>query len=246
MIGPIANRLDRRSSRVSSLVVRILAVIVCATIALPAINAHAILLTPPAEKGTFTVGFTELWFRRDQEWTNGWGVDKDKYNLGAVYAKYGVINRLTAYAEFALYNGDPHNQGISYRHFNLGAGANAIVYRTHDIDISVLFNYFENFQHDNQESRCHSTTRHWAGLIQLTQTYELSKKGHVLEAWIGPGYFRDEQTFSGACTPGGKKSVDNFGLALGLNFVFWNHLEVFTHVLYANYVQPRLGVGYEF
>jgi hypothetical protein len=210
-------------------------------------NAHAILLTPPAKEHKFTIGFTELWFHRDQEWTNGWGVDEDKFNLGAVYAKYGVVERLTLYAEFAIYNGDPHNQGISYRHINLGGGFNAVLFRTHDIDVSVLFNYFENFQHDNQESMCHSTTHHWAGLIQLTQTYEFSENKHEMAAWIGPGYFRDEQIYDGgACTPSEKRSVDNVGLALGVNFLFWDHLETFAHVIYANYLQPRLGIGYQF
>jgi len=221
--------------------------VVLMTITLLAADAHAILLTPPTKERKFTIGFIEMWYHRDQEWDNGWGIDEDKFNLGAVYAKYGVVDQLTLFAEFALYNGDPHNQGISYRHINLGAGFNAIFFRAHDIDMSLLVNYFENFQHDNQETACHSTTKHWAGIIQLTQVYPFSEQKHEMAVWIGPGYFRDEQIYDGgACTPSSKKSVENFGFAVGANFLFWSHLEVFGHVIYASYLQPRLGIGYQF
>ncbi|UCH83795.1 MAG: hypothetical protein JSW50_15315 [Candidatus Latescibacterota bacterium] len=215
-------------------------------------NANAILLSPPAKKGKFTIGFNEMWIHRDQEWTYGWPEDEDnksedKYNLGALYAKYGVGDRVTLFAEFALFNGDPHLQGISYRHINLGAGFNAIFFRTHNIDFSFLLSYLENFQHDNQETACHSTTRHWAGLIQLTQVYDFSQKKHEMAIWVGPGYFRDDQTYDGgACPPRSKDSVKNFGLAVGANFLLWSHLELFGHVVYANYLQPRLGIGYQF
>jgi len=245
MIGRVVNRLSVATAHAGrALILTAAAVVVLVTLAE---NAHAILLTPPAKKRTFTVGFNEMFIHRNEEWNNGWGKDEDKYNLGALYARYGVFDRLTLFAEFALFNGDPHMQGVSYRHFNLGTGFNAILLRTHNIDVSFLFSYLENFQHDNQETACHSTTRHWAGLIQLTQVYDFSQKKHEMAVWVGPGYFRDDQKYDGgACTSAGKDSVNNFGFAIGANFLLWSHLELFGHVVYASYLQPRLGIGYQF
>lgn len=208
--------------------------------------ARAILLSPRTEKGRFTLGAEEMWFHRDEEWTDGYGESEDQYNLGAFWAKYGFHERLTGFFEFAVLNGDPHNEGVSYRHFNLGIGANVLFVEFEKIYVSGLVNYFENFQHDNRETACHSTTRHWAAVLQIGAVFPLGSS-HKLDAWWGPSYISDEQDFDGGlCAPGKKESLDNFGFAAGGDFLFWDHLEVFGHVVFAGYFQPRLGVGYRF
>ncbi|UCG52754.1 MAG: hypothetical protein JSW58_04165 [Candidatus Latescibacterota bacterium] len=233
----------------------VVSVVIALAVTLFAGSARAILLMSPTKKGKFTLGATELWYHRDQEWTDGSGTVEDKYNLGAFFARYGIHDRVTIFAEFALWNGDPHRQWISYRHINLGAGANVILYQTKEIDVSLLLNYFENFQHDNQETACHITTRHWAGLIQVTQTYDFSQKKHEAAVWIGSGLFKDEQIFNGgACSDAKKETEDNLGFAIGVDFLFWDHLELFAHLIYIDlktdfpggYFQPRLGIGYQF
>ena len=77
-------------------------------------------------------------------------------------------------------------------------------------------------------------------------TWELGTK-HELTGWWGPAVFVDNQIYDGgACLGGTKESQENLGMAAGTDFLFWSHLEVFVHVLYANYLQPRIGVGYQF
>ncbi len=225
---------------------RFVLVIIVLVAAFLAQNASAILLTPPAKKGKFTIGAQELWLHRDTQWTDGAGTTEDQYNLGTFWAKYGFHERITGFFEFAILNGDPHNEGTSYRHINLGVGVNVLILEFEDFYVSALANYFESFQHDNQESNCHTMTRHFAGLIQVGKTFELGPK-HKLTGWWGPSYTRDDQVYDGgACLDGKKESLSNFGIAAGANFLFWSHLEVFTHVIYAGYLQPRLGVGYQF
>jgi len=211
-----------------------------------ATTAHAVLLSPPTDPGKFTLGATELWFHRDTEWTDTSSPIEERYNLGAFWAKYGFHRRLTMFAEFALLEGDPHNEGVSYRYINLGVGANVLLVDFRDFDVSALVNYFENFQHDNQETNRHATTRHWAVLLQFEKAYPLGSR-HRLNAWWAPAYIRDEQAFDGGGSPASaNESQDNFGAAAGGDFLFWNHLEVFVHVVYADYFQPRLGMGYRF
>jgi len=209
-------------------------------------TAHAVLLSSLTDPGKFTLGATELWFHRDTEWTDTSSPVEEKYNLGAFWAKYGVHRRLTVFAEFALLSGDPHNQGVSYRYFNLGVGANVSLVEFEDFYASALVNYFENFQHDNQETNRHATTRHWAALLQIGKVFPLGSR-HKLNAWWAPGYFKDEQAFDGGGSPAStNESTENFGAAAGGDFLFWDHLEVFVHVVYADYFQPRLGMGYRF
>jgi len=215
-------------------------------IATAAVPVQAILLTPRTEAGRFTLGATEMWFHRNAQWDDGFGESEDEYNLGAIWAKYGFHERVTGYFEFAVLNGDPHNEGVSYRHFNLGLGANILFFELEDFYASGLVNYLENFQHDNRETNCHSTTRHWAVLLQIGRVFPLGPT-HKLDAWWGPAYISDEQNFDGgSCAPGSKESVNDFGFAAGGDFLFWDHLEVFGHLVFASYFQPRLGIGYRF
>jgi hypothetical protein len=207
--------------------------------------ARAVLLTPRTEAGRFTLGATELWFHRDTEWIDA-GIEREaEYNLGAFWAKYGFHRRLTVFAEFAVLNGDPHNAGVSYRYFNLGIGANVLFFEFEDFYAGALFGYFENFQHDNQPSACHSTTRHYAALLQIGRVVPFGVR-HQLDAWWGPSYAHDEQVFDGGCSGSENKSLNDFGVAGGLDFLFWDHLELFGHVIFAGHFQPRLGIGYRF
>jgi hypothetical protein len=224
----------------------VFAAITIAVIATTARETRAVLLSPRTEPGKFTLGATELWFHRKTEWTDGYGESNDSYNLGAFWAKYGFHRRLTGFAEFVVLNGDPHRRGRSYRHINLGVGANVLLVELEDFYASGLVNYFENFQHDNHTTACHSTTRHWAVLLQIGKVFPLGSR-HELNAWWGPSYIHDDQIFDGgACASGEKKSENDFGAAAGADFLFWDHLEFFTHVVFARYFQPRLGMGYRF
>jgi hypothetical protein len=239
-----------RCKRPSRVLLKTRALLACllfaATFLAGAKTAHAILLSPPTEAGKFSLGATELWFHRDAEWTDDSSPIEEKYNLGAFWAKYGFHKRLTMFAEFALLEGDPHNEGVSYRYINLGVGANVLLVEFGDFYVTALGNYFENFQHDNQASNRHATTRHWAVLLQVGKAFPLGSR-HVLNAWWAPAYISDEQAFDGGGYPAStNESQNNFGAAAGGDFLFWNHLEVFAHVVYADYFQPRLGMGYRF
>ena len=234
-------RLPRHAAR--PVYAGVLALVFIAAAVLP---ARAILLAPRTEPGRFTLGAEEMWFHRNQEWSDGYGESEDSYNLGAFWAKYGFHERVTGFFEFAVLNGDPHNEGVSYRHFNLGVGANVLIYDFGEIYVSGLVNYFENFQHDNRETACHSTTRHWAVVLPIGTVFQLGSS-HKLDAWWGPSYISDEQDFDGGlCEPGKKESLNDFGFAAGADFLFWDHLEVFGHAVFAGYFQPRLGIGYRF
>jgi hypothetical protein len=209
-------------------------------------DSRAVLLTPRTEPGKFTIGATELWFHRDTKWADGYGESEDDFNLGAFWAKYGFHRRVTVFAEFVVLNGDPHRQGRSYRHINLGVGANVLFVEFEDFYAGGLVNYFENFQHDNQSTACHSTTRHWAVLVQVGRVFPLGPR-HELDAWWGPSYIRDEQVFDGGgCGNVLKESLNDLGFSAGLDFLLWEHFECFTHVVFARYFQPRLGIGYRF
>ena len=221
------------------------AVIVWALSVAAATDARAVLLTPRTQAGRFTLGATELWFHRDTEWSDSGIERQDDYNLGAFWAKYGFHHRLTVFAEFAVLNGDPHNSGVSYRYFNLGLGANVLFVEFEEFYVGGLFSYFENFQHDNLSSDCHSTTHHYAALLQVGRVFELGPR-HQLDAWWGPSWVRDEQILDGACGAAESESLNDFGVSGGLDFLFWDHLEVFSHVIFAGHFQPRLGVGYRF
>ncbi len=215
-------------------------------LAFAADGAHAILLTPPAKPGTFALGATELWFHRTTKWDDRAGSVEDQFNLGTFWARYGAHRHVTVFVEFAILNGDPHNEGTSYRHINLGVGVNALLVEFEDFYVSAVLNYFENFQHDNQETTCHSITRHWAGLLQVGKTFPLTSR-HETTLWWGPAFIKDQQIFDGgSCLNGRKESKDNLGVAAGADFLFWKHLEVFGHVVWADYFQPRLGIGYQF
>lgn len=233
--------LSARSQRAA--VAGILAVMLAALWPLP---SRAMLLTPPTKPGRFTLGATEMWIHRDLEWTGEPDVLEGKYNLGAIWAKYGIHRRLTFFAEFALLNGDPHNTGTSRRYYNLGLGANVLLFDFEDFYVSGLVNYLEAFQHDNQEYARHSVARHFVALLQIGREFPLGTD-HTLTAWWGPAYVSEEgEEEEAGFADVQYESQNDFGGAVGLDVLFWDHLEFFTHVVYADYFQPRLGIGYRF
>lgn len=208
--------------------------------------SRAILLTPPTEEGRFTLGATELWIRRELEWSKGSGPTDGKYNLGAIWVKYGIHRRLTIFAEFGLLNGDPHDTGYSRRYFNLGAGASALIFGIDDYYASGLVNYLEAFQHDNQEAGRHSVHRHFVALLQVGRAFELGSR-HALTAWWGPAYVAEDGEEEEAGYPDARyASRNDFGAAAGADVLFWGRLECFAHVVFADHFQPRLGLGYRF
>jgi hypothetical protein len=82
-------------------------------------------------------------------------------------------------------------------------------------------------------------------LLQIGRVVPLGVR-HQLDAWWGPSYAHDGQVFDGGCSGSENKSLNDFGVAGGLDFLFWDHLELFGHVIFAGHFQPRLGIGYRF
>ena len=84
------------------------------------------------------------------------------------------------------------------------------------------------------------------GTAQFEFTF--SRYGQDIAFWVAPGYFYDEITQYpyGSHEKTFDKSSNNFGVAFGYDFLLFNHINPFFYFTYADYLQPTIGIGYQF
>ncbi|MGB9722247.1 MAG: hypothetical protein ACPL28_12305 [bacterium] len=202
------------------------------------------ILSPAIKKSTFEVGYTQKWFHRKMEPGYLTGID---WYSGTVLLRYGITRWFTITIEGIV---SPYvKEKISDsndRVYVIGAGIACRVLQFNTRQIGASFQYIEHFWFDQSETRYHSNTRGVLGAIQFTQRFSISNQ--EIMGWIAPAYIYDEsiQYPYGQSLGLKDKSFNNFGFALGCDAVLIHRLSSFVHFVYADFFQPRVGIGCRF
>lgn len=213
------------------------------------------VLGPELEAGSLEIGCIRKWFHRKLEPHFLSGAD---WGCTSVFIKYGVNQWLKLSAEGAVYNlKSKRSPDGEYRTYVLGAGIVSPILRYKHFRIALAFHYSESFYFQRSPSRYHSNTRSIVSTVQVERTFTVYRQN--VTVWVAPGYVSDE-IIQYAGRPYyiseeityyrekmyRNKSLNNFGLAMGTNFLLFGHIEPFFHVVYADFFQPRVGIGYQF
>jgi hypothetical protein len=167
--------------------------------------------------------------------------------------KYGINRFITLSAEGAVYNvKDNTYPERNYRDYIIGAGIISRIFDINEFRMALSFHYNEIFSFDRAPYESghiytfHSNTRGVIGVIQVEKSFSFHSQNVTL--WIANAYIFDEYIFysSWDFIPYTYKSVDNFGFILGVNLMLFKHIEPFFHIVYADFFQPRVGIGYQF
>lgn len=205
---------------------------------------EAQVLGPELKTRKFEIGFTGKWFHRklNHDYSSDW--DWGGLNI---FVKNGINEWFTLSVEgFIDVYKSKKFPDRDYRDIYIGFG---IIYRFCEINhfqMVLAFHYNERFCFDRSDSRFHKDIRSIIGSFQIEHKFTLLKQNVTL--WGGPSYVSDKiiQFPWGTHTSVVDKSINNLGFAVGVNFLLFNHIEPFFHIVYADFFQPRLGIAYQF
>ncbi len=205
---------------------------------------EAQVLGPELKTGKFEIGFTWKWFHRKLD--HNYSLDWD-WGGHSIFVKNGINEWFTLSVEgFICAYKHKKFPDRDYRDIYIGFG---IIYRFCEINhfqMVLAFHYNERFCFDRSDSRFHKDIRSIIGSFQIEHKFTLLKQNVTL--WGGPSYVSDKiiQYPWGTHISVVDKSFNNLGFAVGVNFLLFNHIEPFFHIVYADFFQPRLGIAYQF
>lgn len=213
------------------------------------------VLSPELKTGKFEIGIFLKYFHRKMKYILNPEIfwHNDDWADFSLFIKYGVNRFITLSSEGAVYHvKDTRHPDRNYRNYIIGAGIISRIFEIQEFRIALSFHYNEIFSFDRAPYEkgdtytYHKNTRGVIGMIQVERSFSLY--GQKLNFWAGPAYVYDEglQYSSLYFKPYIDRSFNNFGFVVGANFMLFKHLEPFFHIVYADFFQPRLGIGYQF
>ncbi|MDP3150943.1 MAG: hypothetical protein Q8N83_17635 [Ignavibacteria bacterium] len=201
------------------------------------------ILRTTLKQGEFEMGVAYKQFERKQ--LPGF-VDGTMWSMGVIYTCYGVSNWLSTSIEGIVWPNSPTHADDQREltTYSLGFGLNAKVYQIHDYQFLVDFLYSESFDFD--QSSIGNNQQNKNLLIALRVAWPINVFNQPMIIWLGPSYAYDEYVGYPRRVRHLSKSIRNFGVSLGCDVLLFEHISVLPHIVFANFIQPRVGLGYRF
>ncbi len=233
-----------RPDRIVRRVLRGPAVWVLAAALLGASTAHAQVLGLALERHTLEIGYTYKWYERDFESDF---LGKEDWSSGVFYFRYAACRWATISFEGGIWNLDHDDfEGIDYRRYAFGGGLTALLWRGAAWRVGASGHYSEIFDHDRSANRLHKNVRDITAAVHVERSFAV--RNQTLAVWAGPAvvYNQSRQYPWQSTDPVRHDTSDNLGFAVGLNATLFGRLSLFSHGVYADTFQPRIGAGYRF
>jgi len=198
---------------------------------------------PPIDSGKLELGYAfKFYHRNGSENTHG------DWANPVVYGRYAINRRLTVSGEGIIGLEYPDESALSdYRGIGVGAGLTAHVFEFEGNQVALSGHYFEILWIDRLQRGRHMDLRSVIASIQVQR--EFGWHEHEIVLWLAPSYIYDTALlyYPYPSISAAKYDTPNrFGLIIGSEVLLFRHLHPFLHLVYADYVQPRCGVGYRF
>ncbi|UCH83796.1 MAG: hypothetical protein JSW50_15320 [Candidatus Latescibacterota bacterium] len=222
----------------------ILTILIAIASVITVLPVRAQIMGPAIERHALELGYTFKWYERDFDTLNQ---DSGEWSAGAFYLRFGACRWATLSFEGGLWDVDhddfPDND---YRRYVFGVGLTSLLYARERFELGVSGHYSEIFDHDRSQNQFHKNTRNITAAIQLQTSWDLERT--TIELWGGPALIYDQsrQYPWQSNEPVRANTTGNFGIVVGVNFLFVEHISAFGYVAYADALQPRLGAGYRF
>ena len=215
--------------------------VICILLLLYSLGAMSQIIGPELSARSFEVGYIVKSFHRDFDghYHAYWAED-------SFFVRYGATDYLTFTGEGRIGVGDSRYPECNTRVYGFGGGSIIRVFRIKPYSISFSFHYYETLWFDRSKWRYHKIVNTTISAIQIERSFDLSGQGAAF--WIAPAYVYDESIHYpwGSYVSQIYRSKNNFGLIVGGDFMLFKHLHPFVHIVYADYIQPRFGVAYQF
>lgn len=208
------------------------------------------VLGPELKARKFEIGIFHKYVHRklNPEFSSGndWAV----YSL---FMKYGINHWLTlSTGGIALSPKDSRHPNRKYRCYIIGVGITGRIFTIKGLKFNWAFHYNEIFAFDRlpynelNTSSDHQNMRGTMVALQIERNFSIF--GQSFNPWVGPIYVYDEFTYypSSSFVTYTNKSFNNFGFVVGVNFTLFKRIEPFIHIVYADFLQHRWGIDYQF
>jgi hypothetical protein len=218
--------------------------VIIGLLTLSGLEAHAQPAGPELASGKFELGLNIERNHRNVRPR----VDKEiRSGLADIFFRYGLNRWLTVSGEGIIgrWDFDPSLEG-DFRVFVIGAGMTAGLGWIKGYGLAAVIRYVERFDFDSSVDPEHLDIRGTTVAVLVERSYKVGK--NIADIWLGPGYFFDQYTYYHQYwfRADRQRSYRNLGFDIGANIVLIDHVKPYLHLVYANYLQPRFGVGYVF
>ena len=206
--------------------------------------ARAQVLGPTLDRHTLEIGYTYKWYERDFD---SEFLGEEDWSTATFFMRYGVCRWATIVFEGGIW-GVHHEdfEGIDYRRYTFGGGLAALCWQRSAWRIEASANYSEIFDHDRSENQFHKNVRNVTVAVYAERSF--SVRDQSLVAWGGPAivYDQSRQYPWQSYVPVKNDTSHNIGFVVGLDAILFERVSMFTHVVYADTFQPRIGAGIRF
>lgn len=206
-----------------------------------AYSLNSQILSPELPRSKFELGYAFKKFHRNTKQQDfDWG-------FYSVFFKYGITEWLTLSGEGCIYTMVSERfPDRDYRITSVGVGITGRFFKKGNFSMAVAYHYHEDFSFDRSRDRYHKNTRNRVCSFQFEYTVIYLRQNATI--WIAPAYISDDiiQYPYNSYVRFENKSINNIGFIFGGNILLLNHIEVFSHILYADFFQYRYGIGYQF
>jgi hypothetical protein len=202
--------------------------------------ASAQVLAPPLGDGEAEVGYTYKWYHRDLEPRV---TPEMRWEVGSFYFRYGAYNRVTLMLEAGLWSINHQDFPThDYTRYTVGGGVSVRVWEFQWVRLSAVGQYSEVMDYDQSKSQFHHRTRNFTAGVQGEHSLWLRKQ--QLSLWGALLYVYDDgRTYLyGTDSTLHFESDGNLGVGAGVDLLLFKVLGGFAHLVYADYVQARVGV----
>ena len=218
----------------------VLVVLMVAAVVIPAPTALAQVLGPTLDNGDAELGYTYKYYHRDLEPKL---TPETKWEVGSFYFRYGAYDWVTLMLELGLWSINheefpEHN----YTRYTVGGGVSVRLWKYRGVRLSALGQYSEVRDYDKSDLHFHHRTRNVTAGVQAEHSFWLRKQRLAL--WGALLYvYDDARTYLwGTQSTLQFESQNNVGVGAGADLLLFDVVGGFAHLVYADYVQARLGV----
>lgn len=208
-------------------------------------SVHAEVIGPLLPKAAFEAGAEARWMNREVYY----GSDESEWKetSAPVIARWGITNLATISIEVARsavwVEGDPQD-AASYL---LGGAVQASLWRNEKVIVSGAFQYTTSLLRLDEGPNRNITTSLAGGQIMVQYGLTLGTVG--LTVWGGPAYslfYPDYEQQIGGGTFKELYTESNWGAVIGMEALFWKHVDLSSYVLWVENPQPRVALLYRF
>ena len=193
------------------------------------------------DQGKFEIGIDYRYYKRD--FPDDY--KEVKWDNGNLVLRYGITGYLTfSFEGFVGKNTADNFPNRNYYDYRLGLGFGLKIISINDLKFMFGIHYMENLNFDKSGYNYNKLQQSLITALGVQQSINFSTMELLL--FVYPTFVMDKAFEYTPRFHSSATSLNNFGVIVGADLLAYEHFHFIAEILYADYYQPRFGVGYIF